>query len=142
MDNDSSTTDGNSHGDNFTIFPNSKKQSLKQKLRLAGWRETTAFIEPDDSAEGVSEKQSPAAKRKPEQRERDLIVGWRQHNVKAPDDSDARELLSHIAQVIKSKKIRKIIRAALADPELIVIGRRVRRLRGEAGDQVRKLLCL
>lgn len=142
MDNGSSTTNGKSHGDGFTIFPNSEKKSLKQELRLAGWRETTAFIEPDDGVEGASVQQSPEAKRKTEQRERDLIEGWRQHNVKAPDDADARELLSHIAQAIKSKKVRKIVRAALADPELIVIGRRVRRLRGEAGDQVRKLLCL
>jgi len=141
MNNDGSTTNGKSHADGFTVFP-AAEQSLKQKLRLAGWREATAFIEPDDNAEVPIEKQSPQAKRKAAQRERDLAEGWRQHNVRAPDDPDARELLGHLAQAMKSKKVRKIIRAVLADPELVVIGRRVRRLRGDAGVQVRNLLGL
>lgn len=141
-DNSSSTTNGGSGAEGFTIFPGAEKQSLKAKLRLAGWKETTAFIEPDGAAEPATEAQSAEAKRKADQRERDLAEGWRQHNVKAPDDADARELLTHLAQAIKSKKLRKAVRAVLADPDLIMIGRRVRRLRGEPGTQVRKLLGL
>jgi hypothetical protein len=60
----------------------------------------------------------------------------------APDDAESRELLSHLAQKIKSRTVRRNIRAVLADPGLVAIGRRVRRLRGENADQVRKLLGL
>jgi hypothetical protein len=142
MADNGSTTNSGSGAEGFAIFPGAEKQSLKAKMRLAGWKETTAFIEPDGAAEPATEEQSPEAKRKADQRERDLAEGWRQHNVKAPDDADARELLTHLAQAIKSKKLRKVVRAVLADPDLVVIGRRVRRLRGEDGAQVRKLLGL
>lgn len=141
VDNNGSTN-GGSRAEGFTTFPGGEKQSLKAKLRLAGWRETTAFIEPDGTIDPATENRSAEATRKQEQRERDLAEGWRQHNVRAPDDPDARELLSHLAQAIKSKKLRKTLRAVLADPDLVVIGRRVRRLRGEASTQVRQLLSL
>ncbi|MBX9842118.1 MAG: hypothetical protein K2Z80_09965, partial [Xanthobacteraceae bacterium] len=141
-DNNGSTTNGGSRFEGFTTFPGAEKQSLKAKLRLAGWRETTAFIEPDGSAQKPVDNRSAEAERKAEQRERDLAEGWRQHNVKAPDDPDARELLSYVAQALKSKKLRRIIRSALSDPDLVMIGRRVRRLRGDVGDQVRKALGL
>jgi len=142
VDKHSSTTNGGTRTEGFTTFTGGERQSLKAKLRLAGWRETKAFIEPDGIADPATENRTAEATRKAEQRERDLAEGWRQHNVKAPDDADARELLSHIAQAIESKRFRKILRTVLADPDLVVIGRRVRRLRGEAGTQVRTLLGL
>lgn len=124
-------------------FPSNEE--LRETLLKKGWIETTALVEPDTevpSRNNSGQARSAGAARKAEQRERDLAAGWKQHNVKAPDDADARELLSFVAQVIKSKKARQIIRVALADPDLIRIGRRVRRLGGEPGTRVRQLLGL
>jgi len=137
-----------SHNDNTTGGqPDPVEQALRT-LREVGWSEKNALVPPGaPDAPGGGEKrsrseQSPEAKRKAEERARKLAEGWRQHNVEAPDNADARELLSHLAEKFKSKAIRKAVRAVLADPELVVISRRVRRLRGDAGDQVRKLLGL
>ena len=118
---------------------------LRETLLRKGWVEAKALVEP---GAGVTPQpnqtrgRTAEAQRKAEERERDLAAGWRQHNVKAPDDADARELLSFVAQALKSPKLRKAIRLTLADPDLISIGRRVRRLKGEAGARVRDLLKL
>lgn len=116
---------------------------LRETLRRKGWVEAKALVEPGAGISPQSNRgprRSVEAQRKAEERERDLAAGWRQHNVKAPDDADARELLSSVAQALKSQKLRKAIRLTLADPDLITIGRRVRRLKGEAGARVRDLL--
>ncbi len=118
---------------------------LRDALLRNGWIEAKALVEPGSGIAPQSNqprRRTAAAQRKAEQRERDLAEGWRQHNVKTPDDADARELLSCVAQALKSQKLRKAIRLTLVDPDLLMIGRRVRRLRGEAGRQVRDLLKL
>jgi hypothetical protein len=51
------------------------------------------------------------SERKAEERARKLAERWRQHNVEAPDNADARELLSHLAEKFKSKAMRKAVRA-------------------------------
>ena len=140
------TAETSPHNDNTTGGqPDPVEQALRT-LREVGWSEKKAFVPPGTpGANGGGEKrseQSPEARRKAEERVRKLAEGLRQHSVFTPDDADARELISHLAAKIKSKAMRKAVRAVLADPELVVIGRRVRRLRGDAGDQVRKLLGL
>jgi hypothetical protein len=120
-------------------------EQLREALVGKGWTETTAFVEPGTpaaEAPKASETRSADAERKALEREELRRDGWRQHNVMAPDDALAREFLSAAAQKIKSKKILGALRAALDDPKLIKIGRKIRRLRGDAGDQVRKLLDL
>ncbi len=126
---------------------NDDDEALRATLRAAGWVGTKAFVEPGTpvargGGDAKPAEKSPEAKRKAEERERKLAEGWRQHNVMAPDDADARELLSYLAQKIKSKTARINIRAVLTDPKLVAIGRRVRRLRGNDADQVRGLLGL
>ena len=69
------------------------EQTLRATLHQAGWVETTAFVEPGTPVACGGEKRSertPEAKRKAEERDRKLAEGWRQHNVMAPDDEDAR----------------------------------------------------
>ena len=120
-------------------------EQLREALLKNGWIETTALVEPGTAVPPKS-KPSPArsaeADRKAQEREELIRQGWRQLNVIAPDDPLAREFLAAAAREIKSKKTLRALRAALADPELIMIGRRVRRLRGDVGDHVRKLLVL
>jgi hypothetical protein len=148
------TNDSNSRADRDT-FDRDKADpaddgppSLKSCLKDAGWREVKAYIEPTPgaasvgAAAGESPKSRSEAKRKAAQRERDRVAGWRQHNVRAPDTSEARELIAHVAERVKSKQFLRIVRAVLADPDLVKIGRKVRRLRGPAADEVRTLLKL
>ncbi|SIO37317.1 hypothetical protein SAMN05443247_04550 [Bradyrhizobium erythrophlei] len=142
------TAQTSSHNDNTTGGqPDPVEQALRT-LREVGRSEKKALVPPGTpGANGGGQKrsrseQSPEAKRKAEERVRKLAEGLRQHSVFTPDDADARELISHLAAKIKSKAMRKAVRAVLADPELVVIGRRVRCLSGNAGDQVRKLLRL
>lgn len=116
---------------------------LKEMLRRAGWTETKAFVEPGSHRTGSTEsasKRKTDAERKVDQRKRDLEGGMRQINVKAPDEDDARALLMQVARAIKSKAVRRDVAAVLADRALVRIGRKVRRLRGDAADQVRALL--
>ena len=54
----------------------------------------------------------------------------------------AREFLAAAAEKIKSPKVLKTLRAALENPDLVTIGQRVLKLRGRAGDEVRRLLDL
>jgi hypothetical protein len=147
MTDDNSSSSGGTD-DQESVSSAADKSSLKSLLRDAGWKEAKAFIEPGCTHSFISQddeessERSSEARRKAEQRARDLANGWRQLNVRAPDDPDARELLVHIAEAIRSKTVRRNIRAVMADPALVMIGRRVRRLRGGAADQVRALLAL
>lgn len=68
------------------------------------------------------------ARRKAEQRERDLAEGWRQHNVKAPNNSAARSLLSRVASEITSDRKRDAVSASLDDPELVLMAQQYKRL--------------
>lgn len=121
------------------------EEQLRQVLVEKGWTETKAFVEPGTptaSKRNTAASRSADAERKAREREELQEKGWRQHNVMAPDDPIAREFLSAAAAAIKSKTILKALRTALADPDVVKIGRRVRRLRGEPGERVRQLLHL
>lgn len=48
-------------------------------------------------------------------------------------------IIMQVAKAIRSKPVRRDIAAVLADRDLVKIGRRVRRLRGDVADQVRAL---
>ena len=137
---------------NFDSDPEHGKRSdepepriSKARLKRDGWREVRAFIEPIESLIGsTNEKRETRtdAERKADQRQRQLADGLKQINVVAPEDNDARVLIMQVAKAISSKAVRRDIAAILADRDLAKIGRKVRRLRGNAADQVRALLKL
>lgn len=117
----------------------------RARLKRDGWREVQAFIAPSEQPSPMgTEKQEPRtdAERKADQRKRLLADGLKQLNVVAPEDDDARALVMQVAKAVKSKPIRRDIAAVLADRDLVKIGRKVRRLRGNEADQVRALLKL
>lgn len=70
------------------------------------------------------------ARRKTLQRERDLADGWRQHNVKAPNNQAARSLISRVASEIASNRKLDAVAAALDEPELVLIAQQYKRLLG------------
>ena len=112
------------------------------RLKREGWREVRAFIEPIEPVDDTKNEKSEArtdADRKADQRKRQLADGLRQINVVAPEDEDARALVMQVAKAIRSKPVRRDIAAVLADRDLVKIGRKVRRLRGNEADQVRAL---
>ncbi|KQT12618.1 MULTISPECIES: hypothetical protein [Bradyrhizobium] len=137
---------------NFDSDPEHSEQSgepepriSKARLKREGWREVRAFIEPGEQAPATKSEQTEArtdAERKADQRQRQLADGLRQVNVVAPKDDDARALVMQVAKAIRSKAVRRDIAAVLADRDLVKIGRKVRRLRGNVADQVRALLKL
>lgn len=117
----------------------------KARLKRDGWREVQAFIPPSEPPPPTgTEVPGPRtdAERKADQRKRQLADGLKQLNVVAPEDDDARALVMQVAKAIGSKTVRRDIAAVLADRELVKIGRKVRRLRGNEADQVRALLKL
>lgn len=117
----------------------------KTRLKREGWLEVRAFIEPSGPTAGTTNEKPEArtdAERKADQRQRQLADGLKQINVVAPEDNDARALIMQVAKAIRSKAVRRDIAAILVDRDLVKIGRKVRRLRGNAADQVRALLKL
>lgn len=156
-------TDGTGSADPDNERESSNHNEHREALLKSGyWIETMALVELANTAAGEPKATRGAngsagagkakatriasggadAARKAKEREKLLKEGWRQHNVLAPDNPLAREFLSAAAEKLKSRKILRALRAAMEDPDLVVIGRKVRRLRGEAGDQVRRLLGL
>lgn len=117
----------------------------RARLKRDGWREVKAFIAPSEPprlAENEALEPRTDAERKADQRQRQLAQGIRQINVEAPNDNDARALIMQVAKAIRKKAVRRDIAAILADRDLVTIARKVRRLRGNAADQVRALLKL
>jgi hypothetical protein len=117
----------------------------KARLRREGWLEVRAFVEPSEQATGTTSEKPEArtdAERKADQRKRQSADGLKQLNVVAPEDDDARALVMQVAQAIRSKPVRRDIAAVLTDRDLVKIGRKVRRLRGDVANQVRALLKL
>jgi hypothetical protein len=113
------------------------------ELKAEGWSEVIALVPPGTGVIGKSghrPQRSEAAQRKAAERERDLANGVRQVNVKVVDDPQARDVVSQVAAAMKSRKMRSVVRMVLTDPELCAIGLKVRRLRGERGEYVRKVL--
>lgn len=105
---------------------------------------TPALVGPNiaSSLKSQTQSRSADARRKARERQEKLDLGWKQLNVNAPSDDEARGLLAQVAKAIRSKHVRRDILAVLADRELVTLGRKVRRLRGEAADQARMLLKL
>src|ERR1700675_1066924 len=143
------TSRDNERSDRDTDSTSADQQSLTKLMRKAGWKEKRAFFEPENEAPGVfaedddgSPKPRSNAERMADQRQGKLGAGFRQLNGEAPDDDDARALIAQVAKAIQSKQARRDVRAVLADRDLVMIGRRVQRLRGEASAQVRALLKL
>lgn len=137
--------DMNSNGEHSERSDGPAPRVSKARLRREGWLEVRAFVEPSEQSTGATSEKSEArtnAERKADQRKRQSAEGLKQINVVAPEDDDARALIMQIAKALKSKAVRRDIAAVLADRDLVKIGRKVRRLRGNAADQVRALLKL
>jgi hypothetical protein len=97
-----------------------------------------AWLQLGDEHEGVQEEDappiekllSPEAKRKRDQRIADKAAGWAQCHAKAPDDADARELVSLVATGIMDPTFRAAIWIAVRKPHIVSLGAQVYRLAG------------
>ena len=124
--------------------PDTSVEELVAELLKRGCAVTPAIVGPS-IAGGLSSKErrrSADAERKARERDRKLKNGLRQLNVMAPNSPLAREFLMAAAEKIKSRRVLNALRAALEDPHLVTIGRKVVQLRGDVGDQVRRALDL
>lgn len=85
----------------------------------------------DKEDTGASEEPlSPEAARKRKQRSGDKAAGWAQCHAKAPDDADARELVSLVATAIMDPAFRAAIWIAVRNPHIVNLGARAHRLTG------------
>ncbi len=89
-------------------------------FRERGFEEVHAWVRRKDG-----EQQSDGAAKKARQRAAAFKNGWRQCNVNAPHDSDARRLLSEVGKSIESRRVRSAVRMALRDPDLVLQGERI-----------------
>lgn len=119
-------------------------EELVAALVEKGCAVTHALVGPNIAAAPKSQARprSADAERKARERQEKLAHGRKQLNLNAPVDPLAREFLIAAAKEIKSRKVLNALRAALNEPRLVRIGQKVLRLRGEAGDEVRRLLDL
>jgi hypothetical protein len=123
----------------------SAKELIEALVTKHGCTVTPAIVGPNITPGSTSNTRSPRsadAERKAREREEKLKKGWKQLNIDAPLNPLAREFLAAAAEKIKSPKVLKTLRAALENPDLVTIGQRVLKLRGRAGDEVRRLLDL
>lgn len=114
-----------------------RNEELVAELVKQGCVVTPALVGP-----GIKPVRSAEATRKQRERDRKDKEGLRQINLIAPDDPAAREFLINASKQIGSKRILKALRAALDNPDVVKIGQKVLRLRGEAGIVVRRALGL
>ena len=107
-------------------------------LTADGYVQKLAWIQLGNGHEGVDEKDapptekplSPEAQRKRDQRTADKAAGWSQCHAKAPDDADARELVSLVATGIMDPAFRAAIWMAARNPHIVSLGAQVQRLAG------------
>ncbi len=85
-------------------------------------------------------KAKTATERQADQTVRDEDNHWKRCYAKAPDDPDARALVAMVAKAIVSTDVRKAIRLVIENPELALIGEKVRGLRGVRSWIVRWLI--
>jgi hypothetical protein len=127
-----------------------REETFTRFLRNHGYEQVVAWIEcqnPQKNSEATNEKingeeeeENEATRRKREQRVRDKALGWLQCNVKAPDDEEARTLLSEIALRMKDDPVfRAAIRITLKDPEIVLFGARLHSLKGIWGRIIRHI---
>jgi hypothetical protein len=104
------------------------------------WLQADTCASDDPPTEGAKKtKTKTAAERQTEQAIRDEESGWKRCYAKAPDDDDARALISLVAKAIISPVVRRAIKLAIAHPGSVFLGEKVRALRGPRGYVVRTL---
>jgi hypothetical protein len=112
------------------------------KLLVAdGYVQKLGWFQLGDAGEDVQEEDkedaaatekplSPEAERKRTQRKADKAAGWAQCHARAPDDADARELVSLVATGIIDPAFRAAIWIAVRNRHIVNLGARVLRLTG------------
>ncbi|MDP1602017.1 MAG: hypothetical protein Q8M03_02005 [Legionella sp.] len=134
---------GTNHGGDFAAFMRARghEHVLAWILRRDGEGKGKAHAEgPPKEEPPAEEPKSAEANRKTKQRKNDDVNGWRQCNVKAPNDDDARALMAEIGIRIKNPEVRAAIRIATKNPELVVYGATASALQGFLGLIVRAIL--
>jgi hypothetical protein len=124
--------DGRQQGDRVW-----RNEELVAELVKQGCVVTPALVGP-----GIKPVRSAEATRKQRERDKQDKKGLRQINLVAPNDPAAREFLINVSKQIGSKRILKALRAALDNPDIVKIGQKVLKLKGEAGIGVRRALGL
>lgn len=124
------------NGTAFAAFLREHGYEYEQVLAWIKRRDTGSKKEPP-----TEKPKSADATRKTKQRAEDKKQGWDQCNIKAPDDDEARSLLSEIATGMKDNpEFRTAIRIALKNPEIVMLGATVHALKGFWGLIVRAIL--
>lgn len=104
----------------------SRRADVIKLLRDHGFQQRTAWIEgeADSEQDGIQAggAKSAAAKKKTEQRVKDRKNGWAECHAKAPDDCDARALVSLVAKSIKDENVRAMIWLAIRNANTIFLG--------------------
>ena len=122
----------------------SPSEQLRRLLIDEGFKETLGWlkVEATDSAPAAEGDSDPAAEgqdsagpksaaeRQAEQTVRDKENGWARCYAKAPNDPDAKELVSQVAKAIESPLMRQAIKVTLDRPNSVFRGEKVRGLRG------------
>ncbi|MGA7973197.1 MAG: hypothetical protein WCA36_10350 [Pseudolabrys sp.] len=114
----------------------SPSEQLRRLLIDEGFKETLVWqqAEPAESGPTAAEQDSTgpksAAERQAEQTVRDKENSWARCYAKAPNDPDAKELVSQVAKAIDSPLMRQAIKVTLARPHSVFRGEKVRGLRG------------
>jgi hypothetical protein len=114
-----------------------RNEELVAELVKQGCVITPALVGP-----GIKPVRSAEATRKQRERDKQDKKGLRQINLVAPNDPAAREFLINASKQIGTKRILKALRAALDNPDVVKIGQKVLKLKGEAGIGVRRALGL
>lgn len=114
-----------------------RNEELVAELVKQGCVVTPALVGP-----GIKPVRSAEATRKQRARDKQDQKGLRQINLVAPNDPAAREFLINASKQIGSKRILKALRAALDNPDVVKIGQKVLKLKGDAGADVRRTLGL
>ena len=115
---------------------------LEELFRAHGYEKKSAWVEArtddcetrnddsDDKTTNAKKPRTAAAERKAAQRDRDRERGWAECHAKAPDDEDARKLISLIASAIGDPEIRAAFWITVENHRTAMIGAKVIGLSG------------
>lgn len=122
----------------------SPSERLRRLLIGEGFKQALVWLH-DEATDATTDGQDStgpksAAERQSAQTKRDKENGWARCYAKAPNDPDARALVSLVAGAIESPLMRRAIRATLAHPSSVFVGEKVRGLRGIRRVVVRRLI--